>query len=854
MDNYKLIHGDASEVLKSLHGQSIDACITSPPYWNEGLSRSGSLGREAKVADYANRLVKVFANLKSRMKTSGSLWLVLGDDYRNERRGVPAEVAKALVDDGWYLHRAYAWNKEDTTIVKVAGPLARSSRDYVMQFTQGRDYYLAKEPYSGPFESQVDGSTHYEGSDTLAFPMQLVRPLIEATVPIGGTVVDPFVGTGTTILAAVQARRQGLGIDLSSKELDIAWGRLGGGYTIMKSDYTGRDDLQKALRLADRGMYLWGMLLKAGDMEDVEDPDAGDEDDFLALPEVPAENSLPSKQKVFEALTQVAQMLGEVINDESLFTQMDPEEAQRLQAIKGWLESAGKPGQPAQSPNTGAGTDSMRQDPELRRRPGQGQERDPNRGRPDNRRGDTYQKYSSLNLRRAAQDINLSVKAVVQNPDGHLVLKDAYSDWWDLPGGHVEEGETLDNSLAREIKEETDLTLVKATMRGVHALKLGDSIRPVVVYDAMVKGRVRLSEEHTGYAWANKGELERDSFNLGVFKQFVAKGIDFITPGDGAVNRAGNGVNAAPARVMVDGGIEKQGPPGPPPRPGLQWKPETHRWVHGPETGRQSGQDFEGQDLPYGPQPGVENPYEHAPGGTPPEPYQVWQSNMRRWADVEGSVPKIAKHNGLGENETKVVQDTLTGVHGGGKRPAQAFKDAVKRHGEVGLDVAAHLNDFYDMGLKEEPGAGLKLPGAGVMGDQYKEAGYVRSLLNSDLRRLEEAARGQKIEDGLAKVVNGEVARREAQRAQSIKGLSVTKGKFGDPESALEAIRQEHPEVKFVETKPDGDQLAEDPITGDSWYVTQDGMVYEYWHPEGGKEDKAGFHAGPASVGFEPMS
>ena len=60
-----------------------------------------------------------------------------------------------------------------------------------------------------------------------------------------------------------------------------------------------------------------------------------------------------------------------------------------------------------------------------------------------------------------AMDSSISVKAIIKGPLGTLVLKDAYSDYWDLPGGHVQDGEVLKDALIREVLEETGLNVTK---------------------------------------------------------------------------------------------------------------------------------------------------------------------------------------------------------------------------------------------------------------------------------------------------------------------------------------------------------------------------------------------------------
>lgn len=118
------------------------------------------------------------------------------------------------------------------------------------------------------------------------------------------------------------------------------------------------------------------------------------------------------------------------------------------------------------------------------------------------------------------QDINFSTKAIVHDEeDNILILKDNGTDWWDLPGGHLDEGETAYDSLVREIMEETGLEVTEANEAGVYQLHLGDSDRAVSFFTVHVTGEIQLSEEHTDYVWINADEI--DEFNLGVFAPVI---------------------------------------------------------------------------------------------------------------------------------------------------------------------------------------------------------------------------------------------------------------------------------------------------------------------------------------------
>ena len=126
------------------------------------------------------------------------------------------------------------------------------------------------------------------------------------------------------------------------------------------------------------------------------------------------------------------------------------------------------------------------------------------------------------------EDIPMAVKAIVRDASGRvLILRDAYSDYWDLPGGHVQAGEVLENALRREVYEETGLELGECEQYDLQMLQLGsEAAKPVLFYEAQwIGGQPRISEEHIGYQWADDNDLGR--LNLGIFRQFVLR-----TPAD----------------------------------------------------------------------------------------------------------------------------------------------------------------------------------------------------------------------------------------------------------------------------------------------------------------------------------
>ena len=83
-----ILHGDALVRLRELQDQSVQTCVTSPPYFglrNYGVS--GQIRLEATPDEYVERLVEVFCEVQRVLRDDGTVWLNLGDTFANDSRG-----------------------------------------------------------------------------------------------------------------------------------------------------------------------------------------------------------------------------------------------------------------------------------------------------------------------------------------------------------------------------------------------------------------------------------------------------------------------------------------------------------------------------------------------------------------------------------------------------------------------------------------------------------------------------------------------------------------------------------------------------------------------------------------------
>lgn len=106
------IQGDALDVLQTISDNSVDCCITSPPYWQKRQYENGGIGLENSYKEYIDDLFNIIKEVKRVLKPTGAFWLNVGDSYCNKSLvGIPWRIALMMIDDGWILRNDIIWSK-----------------------------------------------------------------------------------------------------------------------------------------------------------------------------------------------------------------------------------------------------------------------------------------------------------------------------------------------------------------------------------------------------------------------------------------------------------------------------------------------------------------------------------------------------------------------------------------------------------------------------------------------------------------------------------------------------------------------------------------------------------------------
>ena len=269
----EVLEGDAKALLGTLDSESVHCCVTSPPYW--GLraysSSEAELGLERTPTEYAEHLVGALGEVRRILRSDGTLWLVLGDSYTThgnptggagktagigstlkgiqkvtDKRveglkpkdlvGIPWRIAFALRDSGWYLRSDIIWHKQNPNPSRVKDR-PTTAHEYVFLLSKSQQYYYDYKAISVPNESEPGKTKNRRSVWTLVpkrcpgihvaqFPLSLAELCVKAGSPRGGTVLDPFCGSGTTLVAAKKLGRSAVGIELVPEYAAFARKRL----------------------------------------------------------------------------------------------------------------------------------------------------------------------------------------------------------------------------------------------------------------------------------------------------------------------------------------------------------------------------------------------------------------------------------------------------------------------------------------------------------------------------------------------------------------------------------------------------------------------------------------------------
>lgn len=190
--------GDCRKILSEIAPGTVQACITSPPYWAlRDYGVEGQIGVESSPGEYVAGMVQIFRGVRRALRDDGTLWLNLGDTYVSGAKGsggrsakqdsnpgsrfaplrihavglrpknlagIPWRVALALQADGWILRSDIIWAKPNPMPESIRDRPTRS-HEYLFLFAKSPryryDWSAIKEPFSDSRNGNPGGGGNY---------------------------------------------------------------------------------------------------------------------------------------------------------------------------------------------------------------------------------------------------------------------------------------------------------------------------------------------------------------------------------------------------------------------------------------------------------------------------------------------------------------------------------------------------------------------------------------------------------------------------------------------------------------------------------------------------------------------
>ena len=214
---------DCMEGMKSLPSESVDCIITDPPYnisvENNFHTMKGRAGIDFGEWDKGFNLTSWIAPALGTLKNGGNI--VIFNAWRNM-----GEIAQCLEDNGCLIKEMLQWKKSNP-MPRNRDRLYVTSCEFAIWATKGKGwtYNRQRNTYENTvFEYPIVSPK--QRMHRTQKPVELMKDLIKIHSNIGDTILDPFMGSGTTALACIKSNRNFIGFEIDKDYYKTASRRL----------------------------------------------------------------------------------------------------------------------------------------------------------------------------------------------------------------------------------------------------------------------------------------------------------------------------------------------------------------------------------------------------------------------------------------------------------------------------------------------------------------------------------------------------------------------------------------------------------------------------------------------------
>ena len=206
----------------------VKLAVTSPPYWNlKDYFKEGQIGQEGYEV-YLSRMKTVWSQCYHKLSENGSLWININTRVQNGQViTIPYDFVKMCREIGFYYKGVIIWHKSSG--IPTGDKNIVDRHEYVLVFSKDENFVVNRNVFSQFADyknDQMNGGTFWNinrkaGSvgkkyiHPAIYPNDLVSRIIRLTTVAGEVVLDPFLGSGTSLIAAEQNNRRCIGYEFN---------------------------------------------------------------------------------------------------------------------------------------------------------------------------------------------------------------------------------------------------------------------------------------------------------------------------------------------------------------------------------------------------------------------------------------------------------------------------------------------------------------------------------------------------------------------------------------------------------------------------------------------------------------
>jgi len=251
-----------SRNLEMIEDKSVHLILTSPPYWN--LKRyndsNGQLGHIQDYITFLDELDKVWFECYKKLTIGGRLVVVVGDVLQSRRehgrhKVVPlhADIQVRCEKIGYDNLAPIIWHKISNAKFEVEGNskflgkpyepngIIKNDIEYILMFRKNGGYrkptydqrrlsIISETEFNKWYQQIWDFNGASTKTHPAPYPEELSNRIIRMFSFVNDTVLDPFLGSGTTMVSAIKNGRNCIGIELDHDYSDLAYNRINNGF------------------------------------------------------------------------------------------------------------------------------------------------------------------------------------------------------------------------------------------------------------------------------------------------------------------------------------------------------------------------------------------------------------------------------------------------------------------------------------------------------------------------------------------------------------------------------------------------------------------------------------------------